>query len=300
MKPAVSRRLVIRRDGSAVSVAASAATVPINNTANNTQQNLALVSCDRTMSNRTETIAEGVTLHLGDCREILPSLGRFDAIVTDPPYGIGADEAAHKNKGKWGWKFYGETSWDKSRPAASAIILLREISDYQIIWGGNYFTDLLPPTMQWLIWDKGQRDFSLADFEIAWSSQHAAGRIIDYPRSLALKDGKEHPTQKPIEVMAWSIQALPESCVSICDPFMGAGTTGVAAVRLGKRFTGIEIDSKYFDIACRRIDEEWRKPRMFVDQPKPAEQLDWAEMWTKPFDKPELVWGENSKPDAND
>ena len=129
--------------------------------------------------------------------------------------------------------------------------MVREMSKHQIIWGGNYFTDILPPTMQWLIWDKGQRDFSLADFEIAWSSQQAAARIIDYPRALALQDGKEHPTQKPVEVMRWCLERLPASVVTVCDPFMGSGTTGVACVKLGKTFIGVEAEEKYFEIALR-------------------------------------------------
>ena len=221
---------------------------------------------------RVEHLAEGVTLYLGDSREIVPTLGLFDAVVTDPPYGIGADEAAAKNEGKWGWKFYGDSSWDKQRPPASQIMQLMEISKYQIIWGGNYFTDLLPPTMQWLIWDKGQRDFSLADLEMAWSSQKAASRIFDYPRAKALQDGKEHPTQKPVEVMRWCLGFVPETAVTILDPFMGSGTTGVACADLGRNFTGIEVNPEYFEISCRRIADALARPNLFIDPPKPAKQ----------------------------
>jgi DNA modification methylase len=232
---------------------------------------------------RIEHLAEGVTLYLGDCREILPTLGRVPAIVTDPPYGIGADAAAAssalqrikadgKSKAGRGWKFYGETDWDADRPAMSVMLLLQEISDYQIVWGGNYFTDILPQTMQWLIWDKGQRDFSLADFEMAWSSQKAASRIFDYPRALALKDGKEHPTQKPVEVMRWCLSFIPAKCKTIVDPFMGSGTTGVAAVQTSRGFIGIERSEAYFDIACRRIQAALDAPDMFVEAPKPAKQ----------------------------
>jgi hypothetical protein len=214
---------------------------------------------------RKEILADGVECWLGDCREILPTLGNVDAVVTDPPYGIGADEAASKNKGKWGWTYYGESQWDRQRPPSDLIEHLLTLGKYQIIWGGNYFTDLLPPTMQWLIWDKGQRDFSLADFEMAWSSQKAAARIIDYPRALALQDGKEHPTQKPVE-------GLPSKANTILDPFMGSGTTGVAAVKLGRKFIGIEIEPKYFDIACKRIFEALKQPDMFIEKPKPPKQ----------------------------
>jgi len=214
---------------------------------------------------RTEHLAEGVTLYCGDMMEVLPTLGEFDACVTDPPYGIGADAAAAKNKGKWGWTFYGDTNWDQARPAREAFELIRERSSIQIIWGGNYFTDILPPTMQWLMWDKGQREFSLADFEMAWSSQNKAARAITYPRARALQDGKEHPTQKPVEVMVWCIDQLPSTAATIIDPFMGSGTTGVAAVKRGKAFYGIEREPTYFDVACRRIRDALARPDLFVE-----------------------------------
>ena len=203
------------------------------------------------------------TLYLGDCRDILPTLPRVDAVVTDPPYGIGADKAASKNEGKWGWVYYGETDWDANRPPPECFELILKAAPLQIIWGGNYFTDLLPPTMQWLVWDKGQRDFSLADCEFAWSSQQKAARIFDYPRARALQDGKEHPTQKPIALMKWCIDMLQKS-ETILDPFMGSGTTGVAAVQMGRKFIGIEREPKYFDIACKRIEDAQRQSDLFI------------------------------------
>jgi DNA modification methylase len=176
------------------------------------------------------------------------------AVVTDPPYGIRADEAAANNKGKYGWTYFGESAWDRERPPKAIFDAILAAAEHQIIWGGNYFTDFLPPSMQWLIWDKGQRDFSLADFEMAWSSQNKAARIFTYPRSAALKDGKEHPTQKPIDLMKWCIDLLPAPD-TIFDPFMGSGTTGVAAIQMGKKFIGVEREEKYFEIALRRITE---------------------------------------------
>lgn len=204
------------------------------------------------------------TLYLGDCREILPTLSNVDAVVTDPPYGIRADEAAAKNKGKWGWRDYGESQWDRQRPPRDVFSAILSCSKEQIIWGGNYFTDFLPPSMRWLMWDKGQRDFSLADFEMAWTSQQKAARAFDYPRALALKDGKEHPTQKPIAVMEWCLGFIPNA-QTILDPFMGSGTTGVACVNLGRKFIGIELEPKYFYIACKRIEEAYRQPRLFEE-----------------------------------
>lgn len=228
---------------------------------------------------RVETIGRA-TLYLGDCRDILPVLPKVDAVVTDPPYGIGADAAAKKaaeqrkaaearplgerTKAGRGWKDYGDTDWDSERPSREVFDLMRERSKEQIVWGGNYFTDYLPPTMQWLVWDKGQRDFSLADCEFAWSSQWKASRVFDYPRAAALQDGKEHPTQKPIALMKWCLSLLPKA-ETILDCFLGSGTTGVAAVQMGRDFIGIEREEKYFEIACRRIEQAQRQGDLFID-----------------------------------
>lgn len=215
----------------------------------------------------------GCTLYCGDCLEILPTLGKVDAVVTDPPYGIDYGRAGGFNA-THGWGPWRENcEWDKDRPARDVFDAMRSISRHQIIWGGNYFTDYLPPSMHWIIWDKGQREFSLADFEVAWGSQKRAARIIDCPRGRAVKDGKEHPTQKPLEVMVRCLQELPDNCRTILDPFMGSGTTGVACVKLGRKFVGIEIEPRYFDIACRRIEEAYRQPDMFIERPAKPEQL---------------------------
>jgi len=137
--------------------------------------------------------------------------------------------------------------------------------------GGNYFTYYLPPSMQWLVWDKGQRDFSLADCEFAWSSQSGAARIFDYARGKALQDGRVHPTQKPVELMKWCLEFLPKS-QTILDPFMGSGTTGVACVKMGRKFIGIEREPEYFEIACKRIREAYSQPDMFIEPVKKMEQ----------------------------
>lgn len=219
---------------------------------------------------RREDLAEGVTLWLGDCREVLPTLGRFDAVVTDPPYGINA--ARDRNSQKNGWRDYDAPGWDLERPSPETIRLVCSIARHAIVWGGNYFTDALPPSSKWLSWDKGQTDFSLADLELAWCSFDGAARRIEYPRALAMQDGKEHPTQKPVEVMKWCLSKLPAGCISIVDPFLGSGTTGIAAVKMGRRFTGIEVEPKYFDIACRRIADALARPDMFIERPVPPKQ----------------------------
>ena len=229
---------------------------------------------------RIETIGNA-TLYLGDCRDILPTLPKVDAVITDPPYGINADRLANAagagaakqrergsagNKTGRGWKEYGVEGWDADRPARECFDLMAgafKRGGVMIVWGGNYFTDWLPPTMQWLVWDKGQRNFSLADCEFAWSSQRRAARIFEYSRGAALQDGKEHPTQKPIALMEWCIEQAANKPQTILDPFMGSGTTGVACANLGRSFIGIEREPKYFDIACERIYNAYRQNTLF-------------------------------------
>lgn len=227
------------------------------------------------------------TLYLGDSLPIMEAIHHVDAVVTDPPYGIGADAKAHKagsgggevctsadlevkkasldntNKKRHGWVDHGDTNWDKERPSKEYFDQILAMSDVQIIWGGNYFTDWLPPTMRWLIWDKGQRNFSLADGEMAWCSQNNAMRIMTYARGKARTDGTFHPTQKPIEIMEWCLGFLPKG-IEVLDPFMGSGTTGIACHRAGRAFYGIEAHEAYFDIACKRIEEAQNEPDMFV------------------------------------
>lgn len=221
---------------------------------------------------RVERFADGITLYQGDCREIMPALGRFDAVVTDPPYGIG--EAAGKNKSRGNIaiaKDYGVSSWD-DKTADEAVDMAISKSDKAIVFGGNYYK--LTPTSCWLVWDKLNGDNDFADCELAWTNLDKAVRRIKFRWNGMLRQNNEprgdHPTQKPIEVMRWCIGHLPPDATTILDPFMGSGTTGVAAVKLGRQFTGIELEPKYFDIACRRISEAMKQPDLFVEKPAPA------------------------------
>ena len=211
---------------------------------------------------RVEHLAEGVTLYQGDMMDVLPTLGRFDACVTDPPYGIGADiGVGRSDKAKIKAGGSANIAWDSAPASQDSIGWLMGISLFQIIWGGNYFD--LPPTRCVLSWDKNNAGRDFADFELAWTNLDRVARRIVY-RPQNMDGGKEHPTQKPIEVMAWCIDQLPKTVSTIIDPFMGSGTTGVAAVKRGKCFTGIEREAKYFDIACRRIEAALKAPDMFV------------------------------------
>lgn len=218
------------------------------------------------MKNRVETIAEGVTLYLGDCREILPTLGKVDAVVTDPPYGIGQDGGrGHRLSSRA--RVQEKLSWDKARPDRGVFDAILAAAPDHIIWGGNYFSDYLPPKMGWLYWQKLiGGDFS--DGELAWTSRTGALKEFTYRKTNA---EMEHPTQKPEALIKWCLQFFP-AAITILDPFMGSGTTGVAAVKSGRRFIGIEIEPKYFDIACRRVADALARPDMFIESPKPAKQ----------------------------
>lgn len=168
----------------------------------------------------------------------------------------------HIKRGGSGWIDYGDTNWDKERPAKKCFDEIFRVSKNQIIWGGNYFADLFPPKMRWLVWDKGQRNFSLADGELAWTSFNKALRIFDYSRALALKDGKVHPTQKALQLMIWCVVEHTEKGDLILDPFMGSGTTAVACIKTERNFIGFEIDKGYYEIACKRIEAEKSQMRL--------------------------------------
>lgn len=224
---------------------------------------------------RSETIAEGITLHLGDCLDILPSLPKVDAVVTDPPYGI--NEAAGKNasRGKLAVsKDYGNDDWDFKPVTPELMNLVRSAGQHAIIFGGNFYD--LPPTSCWLVWDKENGASDFADCELAWTNLPKAVRRIKFMWNGMLRAHGEprgdHPTQKPVGVMKWCLGHLPSTAATILDPFMGSGTTGVAAVKMGRKFIGIERVEKYFDAACRRIAEAIKEPDLFVAAPKVADE----------------------------
>jgi DNA modification methylase len=220
------------------------------------------------MKHRIEHLAEGVTLHLGDCREILPTLGKVDAVVTDPPYGMQRDGKPPSTSSHGGHKGYEFMGWDVSAPDGSVFKLIRAAANLQIIWGANFFPQHLDPSMGWLFWDKGQR-IDQSDGELAYTNLPRALRVMTLNRAAIARDGAEHPTQKPLALMKWCIGHLPIDARIILDPFMGSGTTGVAAVKMGRKFIGIEIEPKYFEIACRRIADALARPDLFIDAPKP-------------------------------
>ena len=186
-----------------------------------------------------------------------------ELLLTDPPYGIDygnqlvkGDEFTEKTN-KHGWRNFGNPEWDKSKPENGVLQYLCQITDNQIIWGGNYFTDDLPPTMGWLIWDKGQRGFSLADGEMAWTSFNNALRIKEYARAKANQEEKNHPTQKPQEIMNWCFEYADRHSKKeiklVLDAYLGSGTTMVASHQLKRKCYGMELDPKYCQVIIDRM-----------------------------------------------
>lgn len=224
---------------------------------------------------RKEVIGD-CTLYLGNCTEVMKGLGAVDAVVTDPPYGIGESNEKNASRGKKAKATdYGSYDWDKSPCSLDQIIAMRSCSKYQIIFGGNYFEGL-GPTSCWLVWDKNNGKNDFADCELAWTNLNKAVRKIEWTwNGMIRKDNEKrvHPTQKPLGVMLWCLGHLPEG-ITVLDPFMGSGTTGVACVLAGRKFVGVELSERYFDVSCERIAKAYQQPDLFVPAPATLKQGD--------------------------
>jgi site-specific DNA-methyltransferase (adenine-specific) len=217
-----------------------------------------------------KTIIGNATLYLGDCMDILPTLPKVDAVITDPPYGIGESGGekrrfrAGDGRTRFATPKHDDLEWDDERPSKQVFDVLSEKTLTLIVWGGNYFSDYFAPSMGWLYWDKKMGgDFS--DGELAYTNMKKALRSFSAHPFEGLAGGKnrEHPTQKPLQLMKWCIEQCKNNPDTILDPFMGSGTTGVAAVQMGRKFIGIEREPKYFEIACKRIEDAQRTFDMF-------------------------------------
>jgi DNA modification methylase len=203
------------------------------------------------------------TLYLGDCLEVMKQLPdkSVDAVITDPPYGIGADSAKFINgTSKTDKPYYRMSNFDTARPDKKYFDEILRASKSQIIWGGNYFMEFLKSSRCFLVWDKTIHGNSYADCEMAWTSFDKVARLISINMVSTNLDGRVHPTQKPELLMRWCAEFT--GAKTILDPFMGSGTTGVACVQTGRKFIGVEIDEGYFNIAVKRIKEAQMQPRL--------------------------------------
>jgi DNA modification methylase len=201
------------------------------------------------------------TIYHANCLDILPHLAPVDLVLTDPPYGIGESNEKNATREKLAMpKNYGHYAWDKDR-LPEHIKAALSAGRNAIIFGGNYYTDVLPPSSSWIVWDKDNSgDF--ADCELAWTSHKKAVRKFKWRWNGMLqecmgqyKEHRSHPTQKPLALMKWCISNYPPS-QTILDPFMGSGTTLRAAKDLNRHAIGIEISEQYCEIAARRLQQE--------------------------------------------
>lgn len=232
---------------------------------------------------RVEHLADGVTLYLGDCREIAPSIIGVDAIVSDPPYGMswntdstrfsGGNIERHNRRRGDGRSSWGDIIADDVPFDPEPWLSYPEI----ILWGANHYQKRLPvgTTLVWAKKATSSWGTFLSDAEIGWQSTgHGVYcKHVEFQGGLQRKaenDGRQaaHPTQKPIALMEWCLFRLKVGR-HVMDPYMGSGTTGIACVRTGRRFSGVEIEPKYFDTACRRISAALAAPDMFVAAPPP-------------------------------
>lgn len=200
----------------------------------------------------SERLTQGrvYSVHLGDCLEVMRGMDKVDAIVTDPPYGLGKK----LNGGSWGnvaqWDYLSDLGW------------LLELAPIVCVWGGNYHG--LPASRGWLVWHKPDAPPSMANVELAWTNQDMNSRMISHTIAATNAERVGHPTQKPLRVMQWCLQVLGiPSGATVVDPFMGSGSTGVACIKMGCNFVGCEIDPTYHAIAKRRIEDAAAQPMLF-------------------------------------
>jgi len=200
------------------------------------------------------------TLYHGDCREVLPMLPDFDLLLTDPPYGVFRSIQQGDGRG-WGGFRGGEhqdaQAWDELHQGFDAVVSVARLA---MVWGGNFYA--LPPARCWLVWHKPDAVATQASIELCWTNLDR--NAMHYTHTRNPPPDKAHPTQKPLRLMEWCLTFAPDA-QTVCDPFMGSGTTGVACARMGLQFVGIERERKYFDIACRRIEQAYAQPRLFED-----------------------------------
>jgi len=235
------------------------------------------------VTQRIETIGD-CTLYLGDCRDILPTLGPVDAVVTDPPYGVSYEGSATKHTGKdgVGYASFNDTPEEIATVCVPAIRAAMALARSGVMTPGNACSHLYdPPRAQGAIFypsgaNAGPWGFVCSQplFYYGKDPFLALG-MGSRPNGFTTTESAEkngHPCPKPIGQTRWMVARVSFAGEAVLDPFMGSGTTGVACALLGRAFIGIEREPSYFDIACRRIEEAYRQPRLFAEpEPKPVQ-----------------------------
>lgn len=194
----------------------------------------------------------------------------FELAIVDPPYGINGDKGIQKNEGKFGFKKHKNTNWDNSIPTKEYFDELKRVSKNQIIWGGNYFTEFLPPKMCWLSWFKSQTNFSFSDFELAWTSFDTKCRQFELIRGFDEKgkhysqdNSRIHPTQKPLALYKFCLEYYAKDGDKILDTHLGSGSIALACHDYGFELTACELDTEYYDKAVQRIQNHVAQQKLF-------------------------------------
>jgi site-specific DNA-methyltransferase (adenine-specific) len=243
------------------------------------------------MTYKRKEIIGDCTLYLGDCLEVMPTLGKVDAVVTDPPYGVTDHDWDIPIEAKY-WMLGNSAVVTATEPFATNLINQASIPfKYDLVWIKNTVTNNMNANHMPMrrhervlvfgnpIFTQIKRKRTGAEISRLNKSQRelyedaCLDSVLDMP-AINNRSGErsQHPSQKPVALMELLIKAFSSPIETILDPFMGSGTTGVACVKLGRKFIGIELEPKYFDIACRRIEEAYKQPDLFIEQPKKTVQ----------------------------
>lgn len=233
---------------------------------------------------RVEIIAEGVTLYLGDSREIVPTLGRIDAVITDPPYGLNLGDRNDKRGGRHGLAKRAYESYDDTMEnyLAKVVPTVKEslsIASRGAVFSNNNLHELPKPDAiggVYLPAGQGRHCWGFNSFSpIALYGTAPRLNLGSRPSAIESTEAASpngHPCPKPLGWMMWLVDHASSLGETVLDPFMGSGTTGVASVKLGRKFIGIEIEPKYFNISCKCISDALKQPDMFIERPRPAKQ----------------------------
>lgn len=212
------------------------------------------------------------TLYLGDCMDILPTIDKVDAVITDPPFGVGnfvQTTGTIRGRGAEKGKL---VEWNESAPPPEFFELLKTMSTHRIIWGANFF-NCFEDKGGAIIWDKAQPMPNFSKADIASCTHFQKTEIVRIPWTnftVARMAKTDHPCERPVELYEWCIEYLPGKIKTVLDPFLGSGSCGVAAIQLGRKFIGIEKEARYFDIACKRIEQSVAQGQLF--EPEPMKQ----------------------------
>jgi site-specific DNA-methyltransferase (adenine-specific)/modification methylase len=210
------------------------------------------------------------TLYMGDCMDVLPTLGQFDAVITDPPFGVGNFVQTTGSLRGRGAEMGKAVEWNELAPPPEFFALIQSMSKHRIIWGANFF-NCFEDRGGAIIWDKAQPMPNFSKADIASCTHFQKTEIVRIPWTnftVARMAETDHPCERPVELYDWCINYLPKPINSVLDPFLGSGSCGIAAIRAGRKFIGIEREERYFDIACQRIEQAVAQGQLFEPEPK--------------------------------